>query len=115
MALTHSTVVAVVAVDLVAVGLEPVGNLAEVQIVGAVAVVVHRPAALGALAALGVLVALGALAVLEALAAFVALAASATLAAFGELVALGVPAVLGPLAALEALVETMQGHLVRPC
>ena len=113
-ALTHRTVVAVVVVGRVAVELERAGSLAEVQIDGAVVVVVHRPAALKEPAALGVLAASRALAALEALAAFVALAASGPLAALAELVVLGVPAVLGPLAALEALVETKQGHLVGP-
>lgn len=94
---------AVVAVGRVPVELEQVDNLAEMQIVGAAVAVVHRTAALVALAALE------ALAASEALAALGALVALEALAALGDLVALGL------LAALEALVETKQDHLVGPC
>ena len=112
-ALTQSTA-AVVAVGQVAVELEQVDNLAVVQIVGAVVAVVHRTAALVALAAMEALVALGPLAALEALEALGPLVALEVLAALGDLVALDL-AVLGLLAALEALVETKQGNFVRPC
>lgn len=111
MALTHSTVVAVAAVGQVVVELERVGNLAEVQIAGAVVVVeAHKPAALVGPVALGALAALKALAALGGLVAFVALAALGGLAALADLVAFEVPAALGPLAALAGLVETKQGH-----
>lgn len=101
--------VAVVAVGLVAVELEQVDNLVAARIAEAAVAVVHRTAALVALAALEVLVAL------EALAALGLLVALGPLAVLGELVAMEALAALGLLAALEALVETKQGHLMRPC